>query len=121
MGYRSRAKGEIQVTPPISWKLLAGSKFNQSDADSSLVFCNYGDYDAVTTIKPRWDDEFKAYWIEDELKEIVRLWGKDRQFSGYIEIQGEGDGIGDIDIWRLCVKNGQVTIITPELVWPEES
>jgi len=121
MGYRSTAKGEIIVTPPIPYDHAVDSEFaiQGYSANSSLMFENFNAYDAKTYIVPRWEDEFKAYWIVDELRRIVETWGEGRTFEGYIEIQGEGDGIGSLDLWRLMVKDGKVVTVNAEISWPE--
>lgn len=124
MGYLSSAKGYISVTPGILEQQV-----------EETPYCRHGDTTLEVTgvvspinpnlvnpslIIPRYDDKFKAYDTIEELNGIVDRWGEGRVFSGYIEIQGEGDGIGDIDLYRLAVKDGKVVEITPKLVWPED-
>lgn len=122
MGYYSRVQGSIEVFPGISiseaLSNTAIAKFlKHSDHDSSIQLVeSSGDF--LDTIECPFEDEFKAYWLERELKELVQALG-DRTYSGYLEIQGEGDGIGDIDLWRLYVKDGKVEEVKPKLVWPE--
>lgn len=120
MGYRSAAKGSIEMSPAIDFAEAAASKFGDQDGDTSIMFQDWNVYDDTMFIIPRWDDEFKAYWIVDELIEIVEKWGEGRTFSGFIEIQGEGHEIGSIDLWRLRVKDGTVEQVVPKLTWPED-
>lgn len=123
MGYRSTAKGEIIVEPAIPFDEANDSKYSEQgySGETNLMFAGGHIYDDFIKIVPRWEDEFKAYWIIDELKDIVSKWGEGRTFTGYIEIQGEGDGVGDIDLWRLLVKDGKVIEVRPELVWPDDA
>lgn len=121
MGYRSRAEGSITVQPAISRSLISDSNFAVEgwQGDTSLTFAGFCDAGA-TEITPRWSDEFKAYYIEDELRRIVEQWGKGRTFTGYIEIHGEGDGIGDLDLWRLYVNSrNEVKTIQARVAWPD--
>jgi hypothetical protein len=121
MGYYSIATGGIIVTPAIPYDEGCDTDFATAGyhGDSTLEFVDFNDYDEITTIAPRWEDEFKAYRIVDELQTIVNSW-PDHKYEGYIEIQGEGDGVGDIDLWRLRVKDGKVEEVKPTLVWPED-
>lgn len=121
MGYRSAARGEITVEPAIPFDEAHESKFGVQgyNGETSLMFEDWDIYDDFINIIPRWEDEFKAYWIEAELREIVQKWGEGRTFKGYIEIQGEGDGVGSLDLWRLMVKDGTVVTVKAEIVWPE--
>jgi hypothetical protein len=120
MGYYSVARGEIVVTPAIPYAEGVDSEFSKNSGGSALLFQDFNDYDDQTFIVPRWEDEFKAYYIEDELNTILNTWGEGRTFDGYIEIHGEGDGIGDLDLWRLTVKNGKVAIVKAHVAWPED-
>lgn len=121
MGYRSIARGTITVRPPIPFHEAYESKFGVQgyNGETSLTFEDWDTYDDFISIVPRWQDKFKAYWIESELKEIVEKWGRGRTFEGYIEIQGEGDGVGSLDLWRLMVKHGTVITVRADVVWPQ--
>lgn len=124
MGYYSTVRGQIYFDPAIS----------QEDASRNEVIAkflyNSGSYTDIELRAPRgslldaiessYEDEFKAYSLVNELKELVDALGPDRTYFGYLEIQGEGDGAGDIDLWRLKVKDGKVVDIKPQLVWPED-
>lgn len=119
MGYISKAKGEIKYSPALSEQSIFSneiiSKYLHSDYDITVdtdwnsIYCSY-------------DDGFKAYCIVENLTELVSAILQENPsttFSGYLEIHGEGDGFGDIDLWRLAVKDGKVVEIRPELVWPD--
>lgn len=125
MGYRSEAIGEIGVFPPIPWENIKGTKFAVLgwSGDSYFVFKKENEFPdpvGATTIYLRWTSEFKAYRITEELQEIVDLWGEGRTFSGEFIIQGEGDGIESLDLWKLYVdSNNQVRELHAEIFWPE--
>jgi hypothetical protein len=118
MGYYSRARAEITYTPELPRYAVRGNpliyKYLEGD-DITL------DAEWNTITAP--EDEFKAYWIKDNLTELVaeilRV-NPDTTFEGFIEIEGEGDGSGDPDVWRLKVKNGTVVEVRPKIVWPED-
>lgn len=117
MGYNSRAKGEITFSPELPRYAVRGN----------AVIYKYLEGDDIS-LDPEWsiisppEDSFKAYWIKDNLVELVAEILKinpDTTFAGYLEIQGEGDGIGDIDLWRLKVKDGRVVEVEAKVVWPD--
>jgi hypothetical protein len=120
MGYYSRARGEINFSPELPRYATRGNEI-------IVKYVNNADYDVF--LDPDWctitapEDSFKAYWIVDNLKELVAAILKvnpDTTFSGYIEIEGEGDGSGEPDLWRLRIKDGKVEEVRPKLVWPED-
>lgn len=119
MGYYSSARGEILFSPELPRYAVRGNQ----------VIYNYlnGDYDVF--LDAEWsiihgpEDQFKAYWIKANLKELVDEILKinpTTEFKGYLELEGEGDGSGEPDIWRLRVKDGKVEEVRPKLVWPED-
>lgn len=116
MGYYSKATGEITYSPELPRYAVRGVEVIQK-------YLNASDYDL--SLDPEWstitppEDSFKAYWIKNNLIELVDTILKinpSTTFEGYIELQGEGDG--DVDLWRLRVKDGKVEEIRPEIVWP---
>jgi hypothetical protein len=119
MGYYSIARNEIVFSPDLP---LYASKGN-----ATIFKYIDGDYDI--NLDPEWssitapEDSFKAYHTKENLTELVNEILKvnpHTRFAGYIEIEGEGDGSGEPDLWRLRVKNGKVEEIRPKLVWPED-
>jgi hypothetical protein len=119
MGYYSTAKGEITFSPELPQYAIKGNaiifKYIEADYDIEL--------DAGwRTISVPNEDSFKAYWIKDNLVELVNAIlhvNPETTFEGYIEIEGEGDGSGDPDLWRLRVKDGRVEEVRPKIVWPD--
>ena len=119
MGYRSVARNEITFYPelPRCAQLGNGIIYKYRQQDLSILI----DTESSTISPP--EDDFKAYWIVDELKELVTEILKinpETNFTGYIEIEGEGDGSGEPDLWRLRVRHGKVEEVRPTLVWPED-
>jgi hypothetical protein len=119
VGYYSTASGEITFSPELPRYAVRGNeiihKYTNGEDDITL------DAEWSNILPP--EDTFKAYWIKENLIELVAEIFKinaDTKFQGYIEIHGEGDGVGDIDLWRLYVKNNQVVESRPKLVWPED-
>jgi hypothetical protein len=129
MGYYSVVKGSIRFSPAVTWKQVKDSGFvvnkeHQNYVDKDVMLETYGpasdDDDLIDTIYPQSEDSIKAYYITEHLQELVDLLGSDKNFEGYLQIEGEGHDDGNPDIWRLKVKDGKVVEIHPKLVWPEE-
>jgi hypothetical protein len=125
MGYYSVITKYIGFTPGISVKdikKLGLDKHINPDADTYLVFNGF-EYaesdDYLDVLSPRWEDSIKVYTLVPELQALVAALG-DRVYSGYLQIEGEGRGNGEPDIWRLKVKDGKVVEVQPKLVWPED-
>jgi hypothetical protein len=122
MGYRSRVRGEITYSPALDPAVVAGNETIAKYTDTTQdwdIFLDTG-WNSITV---PCEDEFKAYWLVSNLTELVTAMLAENPkltFSGYLEIQGEGDGVGDIDLWRLAVRDNEVKEIFPELVWPED-
>lgn len=118
MGYYSTVHGEISYTPGLL-----------EDELQDPIIQRYLKYDKDVTLNNDWhtiecstDDQFKAYCLEEDLKELVAKLvelNPEITFTGYLEVQGEGRGPGNVDLWRLQVKNGKVVEVKPTLVWPE--
>lgn len=125
MGHYSTITYELTITPPISVADIHAAglgKHLDPDVDTYLVFQGFEDAESdeyLDTIKPRWEDSIKVYTLIPELKELVAALG-DRVYDGYLQIEGEGYGDGQPDIWRLKVKDGKVEEVIPKLVWPED-
>lgn len=119
MGYYSKVKGGISFSPklrisearanPVIAKYLEDSE----EYPDIVLYSFYGG--SLDTIEGVTQDSFKAYFVEENLKELVAALG-DRAYTGRLEIYGEDDG----DITGLRVKNGVVEQIEPKLVWPED-
>lgn len=115
MGYYSTATGEITYSPsmPLYAKGISNIYKYVDNHEYSITLT----FDWNTISPP--EDSFKAYWIQEELTELVAEILKvnpETVFSGYFELDGEESG----DLWRLRVKDGKVEIVKPKIVWPED-
>jgi hypothetical protein len=120
MGYNTRVSGEIQITPPITYREMQAMGLQKADlsyADKNLYYLlrerNYADVavrvelqmrdtdEGVLTavagiaIVPAWEDEFKAYTIEEDLRALVNALAKAspgivRTFHGRLDGEGRG-------------------------------
>lgn len=118
MGYYSVAREGITFSPELPRYAVKGNATIYKYLEGDDI---YLDAEDSTILGP--DDSFKAYWIVDNLKELVAEILKinpNTAFQGYLEIEGEGDGSGEPDLWRLKVKDGKVVEVRPKLVWPED-
>jgi hypothetical protein len=118
MGYYSRARGEISFNPELPRYAVRGNPIIYKYLEGEDIVL---DAEFSTIVAP--EDSFKAYWIKDNLTELVaeilRV-NPDTLFEDFIEIEGEGDGSGEPDLWRLKVKDGKVVEVRPTMVWPED-
>ena len=127
MGYYSTVRGQITVSPAINVGELRSNPslrpYIDMDADTILIFEGFDegvlDSEFVDTISARWEGQIKAYTLVEELTELVDTLSN-ATYDGYLEIEGEGDGSGEPDLWRLRVRNGEVQETHPILVWPED-
>jgi hypothetical protein len=65
---------------------------------------------------PAWEEEYRAYYLEEHLAELIRLHGDGHAFDGVLLVDGEDQG----DVWRLVVHRppdhqGK----TARLTWPD--
>jgi hypothetical protein len=115
MGYYSTARGEITFSPELP-------RYATRGVEAIHKFMDNAEYDVI--LDPEWstitppEDSFKAYWIKEQLTELVAEILKinpDTRFEGYFEIDGEESG----DLWRLRVRDGKVEQVEPKIVWPD--
>jgi hypothetical protein len=124
MGYYSTVSGAIHFDPAISHEEASRHEviakyLNNSSTYTDIELRTYHGF-LLDTIESSYENEFKAYGLVNELKELIQALGTGRTYSGYLEILGEGHGGGEVDLWRLKVKDGKVVEVRPELVWPSE-
>lgn len=143
MGYRTVVAGEITITPPLTQAEMEAvdvvsrhhylperwigttRRHNRDEEVLDIavrveIDAHYEGDELRTTITGvalvgSWDDEFKAYYIEEDLQTMVNTF-PDHSFSGSLLLEGEDN----LDIWRLAVHNGHdVVVLRPKLVWPD--
>ncbi|MGC4886753.1 DUF6205 family protein [Micromonospora sp. DT227] len=129
MGYSTRVTGAIQISPPIPWSILGGSRFvgpphpRVVDMDCVLRVVEQvpeaGDGSTVrrvaVAITGAMPDPYSAYNLLDHVQKIVDLFGDGRTFTGRPTCTGDEPG----DIWRVEVHDGRVTRVEPRIVWPD--
>lgn len=128
MGYSSRLDGRIEITPPLKWSELRGSKFLASnDQFSTLLRVKVHETTVDTddgalirragvAVCPRSAVAVKAYGLEDELREMAKAW-PGHEFTGAIIREGEDRG----DIERYRIINSQVVTEKARLTWQDGS
>lgn len=132
MSYETRMTGEIEIVPPLQWLDVRDSFFLPENArrggDKHIMFrinkrefeTNEGTLirnDAVALVPTHSN---YAGNIVAHLQDVVDTF-PDRTFVGRIDGEGEGDGSGEPDVWRLKVVDRKAMMFRPKLVWPEES
>ena len=131
MSYETVLTGEIEITPPISWKDAQGSVFLEENAqqiktgrqlrfviEETQVETNEGTLIRKEAVALR--STFSNYGDPDTMKkhlqELVDAF-PERVFSGRIDAEGEQND----DMWRLKVVNGVARIFRPLITWEKES
>lgn len=140
MGYYSTIKGNIEIKPVVPFSKLqeliemglAKGLEDKFYAGDSCVQVEYYSNSEVTdtgllttyegwAIESASEDAMKVYSIIEDVQKIVDTLGTDvYRFQGFLEIEGEGDGSGEPDLWRIKVKDGRVIEVKPKIVWPED-
>lgn len=140
MGYYSNVSGRIEIKPVVPFSKLRqliskdlakplGDKYYRGDRSAQVEYQFSNEFSPSGTITiyeglaivGAYEESYKAYTLHEDVQEIVNILGAEtHQFLGHLEIEGEGYGSGEPDLWRLKVKGGKVQEIRPKLVWPED-
>jgi hypothetical protein len=128
MGYYTRASGELEIQPSLTWTEIKDTPFlvNDNDNDNLWIVDVEEEQEDVeggllihrrgTAVVPRYGDESRKYYdAETDLNQLVQTF-PGHEFIGYFELVGE-----DGERSRLKVINGRVKRFEPRLVWPEGS
>lgn len=112
MGYYTTVTGEIIIDPPLNYREIKEWEENDQhnpnywrsirlvvneekvDTDQGLLISKSADSIVSTS-----EDQSKHYYIQENLQELVDLFGEKHSFFGYLEGHGEEAG----DIWILRV------------------
>lgn len=135
MSYSTQFTGRIEISPPIPWHLVEGSRYlSPAERRTQGLRPTYTDLVFVVRTEKRdtdegvltvvnvvaiegVDDETRGDAAGGELEDIVKEFGQGRTFTGVIEALGEEN----TDMWRLKVIDGKVIRFEPTITWPEES
>lgn len=128
MGYNSHVWGGLVAKPAVPEKAIADD-FGETDSDRCLIATNGGEDDDLqlvdgeltiipgntfTLVECRYDDEFKAYSLSDDVGAFVSIaTDHGSVVNGSMYARGE-----DGELHRVRVENNKVLEEWPELVWP---
>ena len=136
MGYETKLSGEIEIHPHIPWKYVRESVFLPENA---VKGARLHGRDIMFRIAEHTDetDDGTLTWksavalvpthrgyaggIIKHVQEVVDAFPEFDFSEGRIDAEGEGDGSGEPDIWRVKVINRVARQFRPKLIWPEES
>jgi len=130
MGYITSARGQIDVTPPLTWGQIRQSDFLPHDLggsqqlDVALVVEEASeDRDEGTLtvrlgvgVEARYQEEARNYYLVQHLQKLIDAF-PGHEFSGRLECEGEDTG----DLWRLEVQGRKAVKVQPRIVWPDGS
>lgn len=131
MGYRTDARGQISISPPIPWGEIKDSPFLPGNAraraterdimfriDSEEVETAEGTLTrrAAVAMEQSWGDDSRNYNIVAHLQEAIDRYGKNHTFTGRFDMSGEESG----DVWRVCIRNGKAVRVDPVVTWPDD-
>jgi hypothetical protein len=124
MGYTSQVAGSIEITPPLSWAAIRGSRFlpdnawnNGVDVCFELADTLDGLSSEAIAVVSSTEDSYKAYYLEEHLAEIAREILAAGSITGGFLIR-KGEGQGDVERYSLG-SDGTVLSEKAELRWPD--
>lgn len=109
MGYYTYVTGNLRFEPELTEQEAEDFADFLEDADIFEFSLDAGN----DTLIP-YDDSFKAYWFEENLRKAVDWLGK-RKWSGYME----GEGEDNTDLWRVRVVDNKIELVHPTITWPK--
>ena len=131
MGYYSRTRGAITITPPLTWNEYKDSPFRDTrgqngyrnvilhieratpNADAPEPPQEGGPEFIATELRGH-EDEQKLYHMEEHIREFIAAF-PDRTYSGYLIRSGEQQG----DLERYTVEDGELIVEKARLVWSD--
>lgn len=118
MGYYSRVSGTIEFRPPVPTSHVAEKWRERTWSHGWLrpVTSENGLPYHFDTIEVTSDEDGKAYYLREELEELVEALGRTLEYSGMIHVKGE-----EGDQQRLYVQDGEVIEEQARLLWPDGS
>lgn len=128
MGYTTYVRGELTVSPPLTWDEFKDSPFyaaSRGDAQRDLMLrVDAEEVDSpdgalirrtASALVMAWEDEYRAYDLLKHVEEAVTSW-PGHTWSGRLECEGEEN----TDMWRVVIRDGHAVRIEPRIVWPDE-
>lgn len=128
MGYYSTVSGEIKISPPLnhqeikkiptksstawrdgSWDLKVIVVEEMVDTPEGELIKRYAD-----TVKSAYEDSYKAYYVKQNLQELIDLF-PGHEFTGALTAVGE-----DGDMWGVAVNDGVAVDVKPTITWPSD-
>lgn len=130
MGYITSARGQIAITPPLTWGQIRESDFLPHDlggkdqldvalvVDESTDDCDEGTLTVriAVAVEARYQDEARNYNIVRHLQQLIDAF-PDHEFTGRLDCEGEDTG----DLWRLEIHDRKAVKVQPRIVWPDGS
>lgn len=128
MSYSHALHGKITFDPPMirveleddRWQDVLWTLEFEREAVESITAVARITAVSACAIVPNKNHEYSG-GAEEELQKIVSLLGTSRTFSGFLEAHYEIGlyGMGQCNMERIYVRDGEVATAAPELVWPE--
>jgi hypothetical protein len=128
-GYYSYVTGEAEIMPALTNAELKDAGLTEDSEEGEFLFDehlltpaksspSYVPSQYGTRIRPRLEEAYKTYYLEDNLKSLVK-WCMDHGhvMNGMFHIDGESKD----DIWRMHITNNVVDTVRPKLIWPNGS
>lgn len=130
MSYHTSCRGQISITPPLTWGQIRESDFLPHDLggaaqlDIALVVEQANeerDQGTLTVrlgvgVEQRYEDDARNYNIVRDLQQLIDAF-PDHEFAGRFDCEGEETG----DLWRLEVQGRKAVKVLPRIVWPDGS
>lgn len=132
MGYYSRVRGAITITPPLTYDEYTGSPFVENrrrggyrdfqlfmefDAAAAPNAPQSGGPGIIARELRGHDDEYKCYYAKEHLAEFAAAFGGTHTFDGYLIRSGEQQG--DLERYTIENEDGSVTTESARLVWSD--
>lgn len=129
MGYLTQVTGEIQITPPLTWKEIQEKGYQlgfpeecwtsvqvhiheeEQNTDEGVLTRRTG-----ITLIPACSEPYKAHSLVQHVQKIIDTF-PGHEFTGYLECDGDETG----DLWRLYVKHREAYKVLPTIIWEEDA
>lgn len=130
MGYTTHVEGEFRIDPPLTWREIEASPFEQvgsvylargidlelaveeqeKQIEEGVAFIR----SASRLVMPH-IDEYRAYTLIEQVQKVLDMF-PGKTFSGSLSCEGEEN----TDIWRVEIRDGRAVKVEPKIMWPKE-